>query len=76
MTMWALWAATECEPHTVQIIYHRIDYPETRRDETVVNAAITALRSPLRVPSETSVSPVFQARTLPCKIERNERAPA
>ena len=23
MTMWALWAMTECEPYTIQILYHR-----------------------------------------------------
>jgi glutathione S-transferase len=52
MTMWALWAATACEPHTVQIIFHRVDYPESKRDEAVVQAAISALRSPLQVLDE------------------------
>jgi glutathione S-transferase len=27
--MWGLWAATACEQHTVQIIFHRVDYPES-----------------------------------------------
>ena len=49
MMMWALWAATACELHTVQIIFHRVDYPESKRDEAVVQAAISALRSPLHV---------------------------
>src|SRR5918994_5470800 len=49
MTMWALWAVTACEPHTVQIIFHRVDFPESKRDEAVVSAAIAALRSPLQV---------------------------
>ena len=52
MTMWALWAATACEPHTVQIIFHRVDYPESKRDEAVVQAAISALRPPLHVLDE------------------------
>ena len=49
MGMWALWAATACEPHTVQIIFHRVDYPENKRDPAVVDAAIAALRNPLAV---------------------------
>jgi glutathione S-transferase len=49
MAMWALWAATACEPHTVQIIFHRVDYPESKHDEAVVQAAISALRHPLQV---------------------------
>src|ERR1700760_1440751 len=27
MGMWALWAATEIEPHSLQIQYHRVNYP-------------------------------------------------
>jgi len=53
MMMWALWAATACEPHTVQIIFHRVDYPENKRDEAVVQAAISALRRPLQVLDES-----------------------
>jgi glutathione S-transferase len=53
MTMWALWAATACEPHTVQIIFHRVDYPENKRDEAVVQAAISALDRPLQVLDES-----------------------
>jgi glutathione S-transferase len=49
MIMWALWAATACEPHTVQIIFHRVDHPEHKRDPAVVDAAIAALRTPLAV---------------------------
>ena len=48
-TMWALWAATACEPHSVQIIFHRVDYPENKRDPAVVDAAIAALMRPLAV---------------------------
>jgi glutathione S-transferase len=49
MGMWALWAATACEPHAVQIIFHRVDYPEDKRDPAVVDAAIAALKKPLAV---------------------------
>jgi glutathione S-transferase len=49
MTMWSLWAATQCEPHTVEIIFHRVDYPEDRRDPRVVDAAVAALRRPFGV---------------------------
>jgi glutathione S-transferase len=49
MTMWALWTATECEPHTVQIIFHRIDRPENERDPHIVDAAVSALKRPLGV---------------------------
>lgn len=53
MIMWALWAATACEPYTVQIIFHRVDYPASKREEAVVQAAISALRRPLHVLDES-----------------------
>jgi glutathione S-transferase len=43
MTMWALWAATEAEPHTLQIMYNRGYLPETERDAAKADAAATAL---------------------------------
>lgn len=49
MTMWSLWAATQCEPHTVQIIFQRVDYPEDKRGPQVVDAAVSALRHPFGV---------------------------
>ena len=49
MTMWTLWAATECEPHTIQILYHRIGNPRGPKDPAVADAAIIALRRPLGV---------------------------
>ncbi|MFL5530837.1 MAG: glutathione S-transferase family protein [Gemmatimonadales bacterium] len=52
MTMWSLWAAAECEPHTVQIIFHRVDRPEQERDPAIVDTAITALRRPFAVLDE------------------------
>ena len=31
MSMWSLWAATEVEPHALNVIYHRIGNPPGRR---------------------------------------------
>jgi len=49
MGMWALWAATEIEPSAIQILCHRVNYPESERDPNVVQAAIEALRRPIAV---------------------------
>jgi glutathione S-transferase len=46
MTMWALWAATDCEPHTIQILYHRPELPQNQRDPKVYEAAELALERP------------------------------
>lgn len=49
MTMWSLWAATEVEPHSIQILYHRAMKPEAERVPAIADAAIVALRAPLGV---------------------------
>jgi glutathione S-transferase len=49
MSMWALWAATEVEPHSIQVLNHRVNNPPARRDPAVADAAIAALRAPLAV---------------------------
>lgn len=49
VTMWSLWAAGECEPHTIQIVYHRVMRPEAERDPAVAEAAVAALRRPFGV---------------------------
>jgi len=46
MGMWALWAATEAEPHSINILYHRVGKPPEERDPAVAAAAIEALRMP------------------------------
>jgi glutathione S-transferase len=46
MGMWALWAATEAEPHTINILYHRVGKPPEERDPKIADAAIEALRMP------------------------------
>ena len=49
MTMWALWAATEVEPHALNILYHRASYPEAQRDAKIAEAAVATLRAPFAV---------------------------
>jgi glutathione S-transferase len=49
MGMWALWAATEVEPHSIQVLYHRAAYPPGERRSDVAQAAVDALRAPLAV---------------------------
>ncbi|MFL5254814.1 MAG: glutathione S-transferase family protein [Rhodopila sp.] len=49
MGMWALWAATEVEPHSLQIQYHRASYPPAERDPRIAQAAVEALRKPFAV---------------------------
>lgn len=46
MGMWALWAAAEAEPHSINILYHRVGKPPEERDPKVAEAAIEALRMP------------------------------
>ena len=47
-SMWALWAAGECEPHAIQVIY-QVAKPEAERDPAVTEAAVAALRRPFGV---------------------------
>src|SRR3954470_5597959 len=49
MGMWALWAATEVEPHALTVLNHRVSKPPTERDPKVAQAAIEALRAPFAV---------------------------
>ena len=46
MLSWTLWAATELEPHAIQILYHRAMKPEAERDAAIAEAAIAACRAP------------------------------
>src|SRR3954453_18945322 len=39
MGMWALWAATEVEPQSLQVVYHRVNYPAAERDPKVAATA-------------------------------------
>ena len=49
MTAWSLWAVTEVEPHSIQILYHMVAKPPAERDPKIAKAAIEALRAPFKV---------------------------
>lgn len=49
MTMWALWAATEVEPHALLVLNHRQAKRPEERDSNLAEAAIEALRAPFAV---------------------------
>ena len=49
MTMWALWAMTECEPYTIQILYHRKGAAETEQDKTIADTAVAGVKRPFGV---------------------------
>ena len=49
MTMWALWAATEVEPHALTVLNHRVGKPPAERDPKLAEAAVEALRAPFAV---------------------------
>jgi glutathione S-transferase len=49
MTMWTLWAAAGCEPHSIQILMHRFSKPESERNPALADAAVAALRQPFGV---------------------------
>lgn len=47
--MWALWAATECETHALNLQYHLAAYPPEKRKPELVTAAREALKAPFAV---------------------------
>lgn len=49
MTMWALWAANECEVPALAILTHRVSKPPAERDEAKARESIEALRAPFMV---------------------------
>ncbi len=49
MGMWSLWAATEVEPHSINVLYHRVGNPWGPKDAKLADAAIAALRGPFAV---------------------------
>lgn len=48
-TMWSLWAATEIEPHSIQILYNMAAKPPEERDAKLAAASVEALRAPFAV---------------------------
>ena len=49
IAMWSLWAATEVEPHAINILYHRLGNPSGVKDPKVADAAVEALKGPFAV---------------------------
>jgi glutathione S-transferase len=49
MMMWALWAVTECEPHSINILYHRMAKPEPERDHALAALSVEKLQRPFDV---------------------------
>ena len=46
---WSFWGMTEIEPHLMQMLLHKIMYPEEQRRPEAVTEAETAIERPLRV---------------------------
>jgi glutathione S-transferase len=49
MSMWALWAAIEVEPYSIQVLYHRVAWKPEERDPKIAATAIEALHAPFAV---------------------------
>jgi glutathione S-transferase len=49
MGMWSLWAATEVEPHALNVLYNRVVSRSDPMDAKVGDAAVEALKAPLAV---------------------------
>jgi glutathione S-transferase len=47
MLQWTLFAATEIEPRSIQILFNRVQFPPERRDEAKVKEAAEALKGPM-----------------------------
>lgn len=45
IAMWTLWAATEVEPHSIQVLYNMVGKPPAERDAKLATASVEALRS-------------------------------
>ena len=49
MGAWSLWAATGVEPHSINVVYHRVHNPKGPKDPRIADAAVEALRAPFAV---------------------------
>ena len=49
MMQWTLWAVTAAEPHTLNVLMHRVSKPVAERDPKLAAAAVEALRTPFAV---------------------------
>jgi glutathione S-transferase len=50
---WSFWAMTEVEPHLMTILLHRVLHPADKRDEKAAQAAVEALKGPLKALDES-----------------------
>lgn len=50
--MWSLWAATECETHALNLLYHRVAKPPQERSAAIADEAAKALSAPIAVLDE------------------------
>ena len=46
---WSLWGMTECEPHLLTMLMHRVLLPADQRDEKAAQKAADAIKAPLKV---------------------------
>jgi len=53
MSMWSLWAAAEVEPHSINIVYHRVSNAGRPMDPRIADEAVEALRGPFSVLDRT-----------------------
>ena len=49
MTSWTMWAATEVETHSLQVLYNSVGKPPEQRDPALLQRSIEALRAPFAV---------------------------
>jgi glutathione S-transferase len=49
MGMWSLWAAAEVEPHSINVLYHRMGNPTGPKDSKIADAAVASLKAPFAV---------------------------
>ncbi|WP_137177872.1 glutathione S-transferase family protein [Roseomonas sp. AR75] len=49
MTAWSIWAMTEAEPHTIEVLYNSIGKPPAERDAAKLAASVAALKAPFAV---------------------------
>jgi glutathione S-transferase len=49
MGAWSLWAATGVEPHSINIVYHRVGNPKGPKEPRIADAAVEALKGPFAV---------------------------
>lgn len=52
MTMWSIWAMTEVEPHSIQVLYNLVAKPPEQRDAALAARSIEALKAPFAVLDE------------------------